>query len=158
MKTMKISLVLGIVILFSSCQFILGMFNDPDPYYPEIEIKQGATVQEIGAWLDVNIEYKESPDGAVTTQTPLETWRLRTGDCSDIVILCMYMIRWSQNKFPDFIYGYLTTKGEKYGHAWIQHEGRFLECQLSCKDVTDDPNYEMVKSISYYNLMKYGTY
>jgi hypothetical protein len=68
-------------------------------------------------------------------KTPNETYSSKTGDCDDISLLAMELIKIMQNGDTSnirFIIGKVTNKlnpDEIVNHAWIEYNGRFVEPQ-----------------------------
>ena len=126
------------------------MADDYDPRFAEIPVLGIVEPSDAGVWLVENItgvddvihdipEYWQSPD---------QTYTWRAGDCEDFAVLMMYLIHVELGGWPQLAVG----KCEGYSHGWIVYDGRWYEAQGG-RDVTDDPDYVLVKTIPYGEAM-----
>jgi len=134
------------VLALAACAPWWNVDADYDPQFPEI-LPIGATCPEdIGAWLNVNIQYVSDDihDTWEYWQSPDQTYQWRSGDCEDFVLLAMYMIHTELGGWPELAGGaYYGT-----GHGWVLYEGRQYEAQGG-RDVTADPHYSLEFTVSY---------
>lgn len=81
-------------ILLSGCEIIFG---NPyyDTHYPEVHrvVPQFSTSEEYHAWIEENITYEEELGNADYWKTPEETIQSMRGDCEDVAILLMYLLK-----------------------------------------------------------------
>lgn len=81
--------------------------------------------QAVG-WVYDNIEYKSEGGEFNSWQTPQFTYKYRTGDCEDFVILWMYFVE-EQANMPGTQLVALYMGADSY-HAMGYYDGWFYEC------------------------------
>jgi len=104
--------------------------------------------EQVSFWMRKNIEYKS--DIVIYgvknyTQTPSETYRLKTGDCEDISLLFAYWFLKYCNIDVDIVLLYSTQSG----HAYVAYD------DLLFYDISNfDYFYKITRKASYF-LYKY---
>ncbi|MFA4971806.1 MAG: hypothetical protein WC683_04285 [bacterium] len=154
---MKRVLVAVCILALSGCTgWWLGeMGYDPQfesiPHPVSSTIGGDATPEGIGKWLGSHIRRSkdiERQQRAEYWAPPDLTWLERSGDCEDIALLMMYLIRWETGEYPSLATG---IDGDT-PHAWVIFGGRWYEAQGGA-DVTDSPERTLWRSVPYGEAM-----
>ncbi len=150
MARARLLIAAGVILAVSAiigCKPPWGDVSDTyDPQFPEIRPIGAMAPEHIGQWLNFSIQYVDDDihDTYEYWQSPDQTYTWRAGDCEDFAILMMYMTRAELGGWPQLVKGMLSGGG----HAWIEWEGRWYE-PLTGENITNDPNYVLVSTISY---------
>ena len=119
-----------------------------DTYDPAFDIPAtGATTpREVCQWVIDRVDYlsDEIHDELEYWQSPDQTYEWGRGDCEDYALLVMYLIHRDLGGWPELVIGHVPGGG----HGWVLYDGREYEAQTG-RDVTDDPDYEQRRIVSY---------
>jgi len=85
------------------------------------------TTQQVLSWVADNITYLAEPAGENHQQNPGLTYALKTGDCEDFSILCLFLLHRDANITGRMIIGTKITTGLR--HAWIDVDNSWYEPQ-----------------------------
>jgi hypothetical protein len=135
------------VLLFAGC----NVWDDEyDPWY-DIPPIDATTPVEVVQVVAARIQYVPDAihDRDEYWQSPDQTWTWCCGDCEDYVILSLYLLRRQFGGWPELAGG----EYDGASHAWVEYDGRWYEPQ-SGQDVTGDPAYTLLLTISYGEVME----
>lgn len=154
MKKLIIFIFIFISLFILNCGSTLFIDDDTNVKDPEIRkiLNSNLSLEEkwkkVSLWMKDNIEYKLDIDvHHITnyTQSPYETYILRSGDCEDISLLFAYW--WL--KYCDIDVNIVLSYGKTYGHVHIEYQG------LNFYKIEDfDYFYQIIRKASYF-LYKY---
>jgi len=122
--TKKIILLSTFIFLFS-CN--LNMSPVDFTFYSEIPDLSLSTVQDITTWTADNITWKKD-DWRNVWQNPFYTFAVREGDCEDISLLALYLIKRDVGITGRAVIG-TSQKDDSRKHCWIEIVGTWWEPQ-----------------------------